>query len=251
MEKKFQINEKGHNIRCHLFANDPSQLNKVIVFAHGFGGSKDNASVRKIAERALSKYKGVGLVSFNWPGHGDDVKKKILMDDCMDYYQSVLDYCINVLKAKELYSSSVSFGGFMTLKWLSERGNPFKKIVLRSPAITMYQALTNRIIKNQDFEKLQKGKDVSAGFDRITMIDQAFLLQLQKDDPRDESFIEFAEKMLIIHGADDELIQPEEVIQFADDNVIELVLVEGADHRFHDPKKFDVVLKKTFEFFDL
>lgn len=251
MERNFEINEKGYNIRCKIYFNNMATIKRVIIFTHGFGGNKDNASAKKIAERALSKYKDVALVSFNWPVHGDDVKKKILMDDCMNYLDLVISYCKNTLKAEKLYSSAVSFGGFMILKYIREKGNPFEKIVLRSAAITMGKALTNRMMKNGDLEKLNKGKDVSVGFEKPIMIDKAFMNQVHKDSPLNYDFIEFAEEILMIHGTADDLISLEAVEKFADDNIIELVLVEGADHRFHDPKKYDVVLKKSFEFYSL
>lgn len=250
MIRNFEINENGNNIRCKLYFNDLRTIKRVIVFTHGFGGNKDNASAGKIAERALSKYKDIALVTFNWPGHGDDVKKKITMDDCMSYYTSVIDYCKNQLHATKLYNSSVSFGGFMTLKYIREMGNPFEKIVLRSTAISMYDALTNRIMRNGDLEKLNKGKDVSAGFDKAIMIDKAFIDAIEEADPLKYEFIEWAEDIIMIHGGADDLIDIKAVEKFADDNIIELIMVEGADHRFHDPKKYDVVLKKSFEFYN-
>jgi len=249
MERDFEINQQGHNIRCRIYFNQMPSIKRIIVFCHGFGGNKDNASARKIAERALSKYKDIALVSFNWPGHGNDVKKKIVMDDCMDYLDIVISYCKNQLHAEKLYNSSVSFGAFMVLKYIREKGNPFEKIVLRSAAISMGEALTNRILKNGDLEKLNKGKDVSAGFDKAIMIDKNFMDEIEKANPLNYEFIEFAEDILMIHGTADDLILKESVEKFADDNIIELVMVEGADHRFHDPKKYDVVLKKSFEFY--
>ena len=43
----------------------------------------------------------------------------------------------------------------------------------------------------------------------------------------------------------------EDSVRFADDNVIELVAVEGADHRFHDPKKMDQAVAAIISFFEL
>ena len=47
----------------------------------------------------------------------------------------------------------------------------------------------------------------------------------------------------------DEVVSYDSSREFADNNLIEFVTVEGADHRFHDPKKMDVAIKNILEFF--
>ena len=74
MQRYFQINKKGHNIRCKLYYRDLHNVSRVVIFGHGFGGHKDNNAAEKFAERLLSKYKGAAMVTFDWPCHGDDVK---------------------------------------------------------------------------------------------------------------------------------------------------------------------------------
>ena len=56
----------------------------------------------------------------------------------------------------------------------------------------------------------------------------------------------------ILHGTADEIVSFDVARQFAEDNVIEFVAVDGADHRFHDPKKMDAAgtlnaLKNVYE----
>ena len=96
MERYFEINEAGHNVRCKLYCTDPRGIRKAVVFCHGFGGHKDNNAAAKFAERMLSKYKGMALVTFDWPCHGNDVKKKLSLEDCGTY----LDLLIRHLQEK-------------------------------------------------------------------------------------------------------------------------------------------------------
>ena len=83
MTPYFEINREGHNIRCRLYSTDSHTISSLIVFCHGFGGHKDNRTAEKFAERVLTKYKGIGVVCFDWPAHGEDVKKKLHMMEVM------------------------------------------------------------------------------------------------------------------------------------------------------------------------
>ena len=57
------------------------------------------------------------------------------LDECMKYLTFVVNYCKNELKAEKLFIYSVSFGGYLTLKYMAEIGNPFTRVALRCPGI--------------------------------------------------------------------------------------------------------------------
>jgi len=251
VHKYFEINAEGHNIRCKLYYGDLRSIRRVVVFCHGFGGHKDNSAAEKFAERVLTKCKGVATVTFNWPCHGDDVKKKLRLEDCDVYLRLVIDHVLNRLGAKEIYCYATSFGGYLTLKYLAEHGNPFEKIVMRCPAVPMYEVLTGKIMTESDMALLSKGKERMIGFDRKIPVDLPFLEQLREHDIRKLDFLDHAESVRILHGTADELVPFEEVRAFADDQLIDFVPMEGADHRFKDPMKMEAAIKSILEFFDL
>jgi dipeptidyl aminopeptidase/acylaminoacyl peptidase len=56
--------------------------------------------------------------------------------------------------------------------------------------------------------------------------------------------------MIILHGTKDEVIPFEDSAKFADDNVIEFVPVQNADHRFTDPKTMDLAIHTIITFFE-
>ena len=87
------------------------------------------------------------------------------------------------------------------------------------------------------------------GFDRKVPVSPAFLEEIRAEDIREGDFLDFAEDMLVIHGTADEIIPYEEAYAFADNNLVEFVPVEGADHRFRDPKKMEIAMKAILEFF--
>ena len=251
MEKLFDINELGYSVRCKLFYDkDIHAIDKVVIATHGFGGFKDNKSVEKFAERIDTKYKGFGVITFDWPCHGQDARKKLLISECQTYLKLVIDYALKHLKAKALYNYSVSFGGFNTLKYIADNGNPFERIALRSTSVKLYDIMASTISED-DHKKLSRGKEVLAGRDRKMKISKEFLDSLKTIDEEIAGFdyIDYAESILMIHGTLDDSVPIENAKEFSDKNIIELVEVEKADHRFSDPKRMNFAIQKIIDFF--
>lgn len=251
MEKLFDINEEGFSVRCKLYCSDTAAVNRVIVLCHGFTGHKENRSGERLAERVLSKYKGVALVSFDWPAHGEDARKSISLTECDTYLRLVLAYCRGHFHTDELYAFAVSFGGYVLLKYLSEHGNPFRAAVLRCPAVPFYRSMTETIMKSGDRDRISRGKPAEVGFDRKVRVTPAFLEETRTHDAFGFDLAACADRLLILHGTKDELIPFEEVQRFALEKGIDFVPVQNADHRFSDRKAMDQVIEYTLLHFDL
>ncbi len=249
MHRYFEVNQAGHNIRCKLYYQDLKAIRQVVVFCHGYGSDKDTGSAEKFAQRLLSKYKGFALVSFNWPCHGDDVKKKLSLEDCSTYLELVVDHLNAKYQPQALYCYAVSFGGYLTLRYLSQKGCPFRRIVLRCPAVNMYEALTQVLMTPDQREQIALGREVSVGFDKPIPLSPAFLEQLRENDVRNLDFLDWAEDILIIQGTRDDTIPFEEVHAFAENQLIEFLSVEGADHRFRAPGTMEIAIKAMCNFF--
>ena len=248
VEKYFDINEAGASVRCKLYCTDARSIERVIVCCHGFGGSKDSRGIQMFAQRAVTKRKGTAVVTFDWPCHGNDGRKNLLLEDCDLYLGIVCNYAREALGAEELYAYGTSFGGYLLLKYLSEHENPFRKVALRCPAVDMYDALMG-IIDEDKRSKLAAGKTVLVGFDREVKVSSALLDGLRSADLRQRSFFDCADDLMVVHGTADEIVDYSSSVTFCDDNVIPLVTVEGADHIFHDPKKMDMAIARIIDFF--
>ena len=220
-----------------------------MISCHGFAGNKDNNASKKIAETMLPKYDDLAVISFDWPSHGKDAKQKLNLKDCDDYLNSVIYYVQNILGVNEIYAQATSFGGYLVLKYISEHGNPFRKIALRCPAVNMYEALTERILTEEQLRNILKGKIENVGFDRKMKIDKGFLDELEENDILKRNYISMADDILIMHGTEDELIDFETDRQFCDDNVIEFIPIEGADHRYKNPAKLRECINHILDFF--
>lgn len=250
MHKYFEINAKGSNIRCKLYHGSERTADKAIIFCTGFAGHKDNGAAQKFADMLLTR-KDTILVVFNWPAHGDDVKKKLTLEDCDAYLGLVIQEVRERYGVRELYAYATSFGGYLVLKYISEHENPFRRIVLRCPAVCMYDVLTRSIMKNDEFDQLEKGKDVQVGFDRKITVTRSLLEDIKVNDIRQRDYLECAEDILILHGTADEIVPFEESQAFADDNLIEFIPVQGADHRFQNPAHMSLANKSAMAFFGL
>lgn len=251
MERYFEINEAGHNIRCKLYCRDVHTIRQVVVFCHGFGGHKDNSAAAKFAERLTSKHKYAALVTFNWPCHGDDVKKRLSLEVCLEYLRIVAEHVGEKFRADSLYCYATSFGGYLTLLYLTRMGNPFRKIVLRCPAVPMAEVLLGTIAGDGDAELLRKGREVAVGFDRKVPVSPAFVRELEENDIRKCEFLDWAEDMLILHGTQDEIVPFDQVNAFCEEQLIEFVPIQGADHRFRSQRAMDQAIKCILDFFDL
>ena len=251
MEKLFDINEFGYSVRCKLYCSSVDAVKRVVIFGHGFGGHKDNRAAEKFAAKIISKHKDLGVITFNWPCHGDDARKNLLLSECDMYLTYVLEYAKKRFQTEDIYAYATSFGGYLFLKYIAEHGNPFRKIALRCPAIKMYQSITNRIMTKDDRDKILKGKPVLVGFDRKIKISKQFLEDLEASDITQNDYMDFADDILILHGTKDEVISFDDSAEFADQNVIEFVPVQNADHRFTDPKTMDYAIHTIIEFYDL
>ena len=250
MDKYFEINTQGINIRCKVYYAKKGTADNAVIFGTGFAGHKDNNAAATFAEKLLSKHHNAIVVVFNWPAHGDDVKKKLTLSDCDVYLDSVIRETKEKFGVRRLYANATSFGGYLILKYISEHGNPFQKIALRCPAVNMYDVLTNTIMQNDEYDRIMKGKDVLVGFDRKITITRSFLEDLKANDIRERDYLAYADDLLIMHGTSDEVVPFQAGKEFAENQLIDFIPVQGADHRFQNPVHMSLAIKHVLEFYD-
>ena len=246
--QNYIVSRNGYNVSAKLYHEEKKDVKGVVLFGHGFGGHKDNKAAERFAQRALDKLH-MATVCFNWPCHGDDVRKKLRLGDCDGYLTAMIEDVRARLGDPALYAYATSFGGFLFLKYILEHGSPFVRMALRSPAVDLYRVQTGRIMSPDELERVEKGKEVVVGFDRKVAIDKAYLDEIRAVDLLHEDFTPWMDDVLILHGTRDEIVPFDTVQQFADDQLMEFVPIEGADHRFQDPRAMDEAIKAILEFF--
>lgn len=247
----FNINDAGLNIRSKIYSGGPGEVKTLVICGHGFGGHKDNRAAERFSKHVIDKNHGVAVLTYNWPCHGDDVRKTLRLSDCDAYLAAVLAWAKARYPGAKLFGYATSFGGYLFLKYISEHGDPFLKTALRCPAVPMYDVITASIMTGDDLERIKKGKPVSVGFDRKVSIDRVFLDEIREADIAKRDFLPYADDLLILHGTKDEVVPFDAVKAFAEDNVIEFEPIENADHRFQSPEKMDLAIARICAFFGL
>ena len=246
--QEYHISRNGYNVSCKLYYEDKKAVPGVVLFGHGFGGHKDNRAAERFAQRALDKLK-LCTVTFNWPCHGDDVRKKLRLADCDGYLTALIEDIRERYGDPRLYAYATSFGGFLFLKYMLDHGSPFLKVALRCPAVDLYRVQTERIMSPAELERVEKGKETAVGFDRKINLDKAYLDEIKAVDLLHGDFTAYMDDVLILHGRKDEIVPFEMVQSFADDQLMEFVPVDNADHRFQDPRAMDEAIKAILDFF--
>lgn len=250
MVKYFDINEASNSIKCKVICDNFRETKHVVLFVHGFGGHKDNKAAESFAEAAMSKIKNLAVFIIDLPCHGKDVKKKLTLSDCDTYISLTIGYIQNEMKVEDICAYGTSFGGYLLLKYLHDHEkNPFRKIALRCPAVSIGDVMYNRMMTEENRVLLDKGKDIQAGFDRKVLIDKAYLDDLNNHDIRKYEFFDYADDIMIIHGTKDEIVSFDESQKFAEENVIEFIPIDGADHRFQNVDKLKLAHSYMIDFY--
>ena len=249
MERYFEINAQSHNIRCKLYCDNLRKAPALVIFCHGFGGHKDNGAAEKFARKLMSKWPGTGMVTFNLPCHGDDVKKKLNLEDCLTYLDLVVDWARNACPQAALFGHATSFGGYLLLRYLARGENPFRAVALRCPAVHMHQVITRAIMGREELDQLEKGKEALVGFDRKIPVSRDFLEQLKTNDIRQADFSALSDALLILQGTRDEIVDYDEVLEFCLNQNIEFREIPDADHRFRHPGTLELAHKEILQFF--
>ncbi len=250
MHRYFTINASGCSISCKLYGGGPRTVGRVVLYGHGFGGHKETRAAERFADHVISRDKQTAVLTFDWPCHGSDVRKKLTLDDCDRYLSLILDYLGEHFASAELFGYATSFGAYLFLKYVRDHGNPFRKLALRCPAVSMYRVITENIISEEELAQIQKGKEVSVGFDRKIRISRSFLESLQSTDIRTADFTPYCDDLLILHGTKDEIVPFSDVEAFAGENSILFLPVENADHRFQNPAGMMEAIKDIESFFE-
>ena len=250
IQRYYEIHDHGYNVRCKLYCDDPRAIRRVVLFGHGFGGHKDNKAAERFAACAIGKHADLAVLVFNWPCHGDDSRRRLDLEGCDKYLELAIRDARERLRAGRIDAYATSFGGYLFLRYIARHGNPFAATVLRCPAVDMHAVLTRAIMNGDQLEQIRRGKDVLVGFDRKICVSPAFLDELRKEPMTAVDFTGEMDRILILHGTKDEIVPFEMARRFSDENLIDLIPVDGVDHRFRDARHMDAAIKETLAFMD-
>lgn len=220
----------------------PEKMKKVIIAVHGFGGDKNSTVIVALANE-LNKY-NIGLVCFDFPGHGQSE---------VDGNYFTVENSINDLNEVEKYVKekyklpigifATSYGAYITLLNIGKNKKEYSDVILRCPAIDMFNIFRKNILNISEDDFKQKGY-CELGYERKINIIYKYFEELEKNNVK-EIIKEVNIPIVIIHGTEDDMAPIEDSIEFErkfKENVI-LEKVYGADHRFKKEGELEKIIE--------
>lgn len=242
------LGKNGYNISYNEFI--PKDCNIIIIAMHGFAGDK-NSSCIKVLEQKV-KEMNIGLIKFDWPGHGESETDgfNLTIDNCLSDLETIISHVKNNYPKANLIAFSTSFGGYLTLLYNYYHKNTFKYIILRSPAIKMYDVMTNAILTTEKNNELKEKKYFNHGFKRNIKVTEEFINQLHDTDLTNLYDNESLTNISIIHGTKDDVAPIDNSIEFVQKHNCSFYPIEGADHRYKKDGELDKVIEITTNILD-
>lgn len=211
-----------------LFAEPNDEYDKIIIYSHGLGSDKEIAS-RFFKYLVPKKY---AVVSFNYPGHGDDKTDLFKFDIklCLEYLNIVIKYVEENFSKKQIILFGSSFGGYVILNKLLTDICDYK-IVLMNPAINFGNIV--RIKANVTDDYFFNNNNIEL-FNGICLSKQAYLDLLE----RDKLILEYKyNNILVIQGTADTTVISEDIIAFCIANNLILKLIKDGKHELYGHSK--------------
>lgn len=235
------IETEDYDIPCKIFSPETETVGAVIG-VHGFAGDKESSVLTALA-RALVR-RGVALVCFDLPAHGDSraADSFLRVENCKRDLMKVVAFVLQRYPGKAHGIFATSFGGYLTLL-CAEALRGFK-IILRAPAVTMAESFIEKIIPVTRERFLDDGGAV-CGFERKMFVASAFYSDLLEAPPVIPDM-----PLMIIHGTQDDIIPYAAVRRLAEACPnIRLISVQGADHRFKRPGDLETIVEESMAWF--
>ena len=117
MRKEQILGKDGYPIPCEYEISGTETL--VILVVHGLGSSKES----DIALRLYKEFPalGVGVLSFDYPGHGESPSDDYLVKNCLSDLADVTEYARKLAPNAEIAYFGSSFGVYSSLLYLKDK----------------------------------------------------------------------------------------------------------------------------------
>lgn len=222
----------------------PEKLNKIIIAVHGFGGDKDSSVIVALANE-LNKY-NIGVVCFDFPGHGSSAVDGnfFTVANSINDLNSVEEYILQKYNVP-VGIFATSYGGYITLLNIGKNIKQYSDVILRCPAIDMYNIFKKNILTITD-EEFEKKGFCELGYERKINITFKYYNEL-KNNKIQEIIKNLYLPITIIHGTEDDMAPINDSIEFKNkfEKLVTLEKVYGADHRFKKEGELEKILDIT------
>ena len=222
-------------------------FSRTVLSVHGFGGSKDSLAIEGLADRLCPQ--GFRVVAPDLPCHGDRNEPETMLAP---------EQCLADIMAVEKafgaeYAFATSFGGCLILRRVELYGDPFRRIVLRVPAVNMADSLLRCMKLFQPDFTLEQAK--TGGFHvkmsrELNIPYSVYEKLLELNEVRHCDSWDIPEIMTVYAGCD-ELVSRSDTEEFLRLNPnIRSLCIEGSGHRMNQkPEYLAAALDRAAEHF--
>ena len=233
--------DNGYNISYDEYI--PNNCKTIVIAMHGFAGDKESGCINLLEDRL--KQMDIGLLKFDWPGHGESETNgdDLTVYNCLSDLDSVVKHVKENNNDCNLVAFSTSFGGYLTLLYNYYNPNVFDHIILRSPAIKMYDVIENNILTEQMKLELTKNGYFHYGFERILKVSREFINELKDQNVFNLYGNQNLDYISIIHGTEDDVVPISDSNIFSNIHNCTIYPIEGADHRYKKNGELDKVIE--------
>lgn len=222
-------------VNIKMFTPDNENADRYVIALHGFADSMENAVIHALAVNLTRR--NTAVLAFNYAGHGNDEQDALFsMENCLRDFKHVTEF------AKQRWPGAVweglfaaGFGGYLVLNALSIIPESVN-IVLHAPAVNMSDVF-ERIVSKTDggMDAYADKGSVTLGSSRKLNVPYLFYQELRAHN----TFLRrFEREMLLINGAEDEIVLRQEIAVFCMCNrQIKQCEIKGAGHRMQTPSE--------------
>jgi len=247
MEHKLYFkNSKGDKLSAVLSISNKDKTTSIIIICHGFASHK-NGSAKKISSELNAR--GINTMRFDFYGHGESDGKfeDITISEGVNDILQVIKYLKNNGYTK-IGLLGTSFGGACSIIAAGQTNDLFL-LALRSPVADYFTR--ELMTKTKEYLvdwKLNGDCIYRKGEDKELRLKYSFY-----EDMKNLNGLLSATKIIIstfiVHGDKDEII-PIILSEMLNKAIInsELKVIQGADHRYTDPKLDSIAVDLLIEF---
>ena len=211
------------------------EFSRTVLAVHGFGGSKDSLAIEGLAERLCPV--GFRVAAPDLPCHGErtETESRLSPENCISEIMAVE----RELSAE--YAFGTSFGGALLLRRIELYGDPFRRIVLRVPAVNMADSLLRCMQLFQPGFTLEQAE--SSGFhvkmSRELNIPYSFYGKLLELNEVRHCAAWNTPDILAVYAGSDELVARKDTEEFLRLNPeIQRLCIEGSGHRMNQKPEY-------------
>lgn len=256
MEKLKLSKKNSHIVSCVIEV--PQNAKGIVIAVHGFSSSKEGTTYQMLMKRLPEA--GYGVLALDLPGHGTEESSKELLrvEAAIDNIEAAEAYISEHYPELPICYFASSFGAWLTCLYISQREHKGRHVFLRSAAVNMPDLFIKKELTDAERHHIEdletKGYfDTSMDLHAPVRITKEML----KDFEHTDLFKQFDAKrsedhqILMVHGEEDTVIDPEEAMRFADIFELPLIMFPEEGHSLcNHPGTADRVIDFAIELYN-